>query len=56
MIPRRNAWQQTEMVIAALKIVAGGVSTPPALYPPPISRTITNGVLARVEGGHAEAR
>jgi hypothetical protein len=56
MIRRGKARQQTEMVIVALIIVAGGVSNPPALYPHPILRTITDGVLACVEGGRAEAR
>ena len=42
------------MAIAGLQIVAGGASAPPALAPHPTPRTITNGVLARLEGGHAE--
>ena len=42
------------MAFAGPQIVAGGASAPPALKPHPSSRTITDGVLARVEGGHAE--
>ena len=42
------------MAIAGLQIVTGGASAPPALEPHDMQRTITNGVLARVEGGHAE--
>jgi hypothetical protein len=42
------------MAIAALQIVTRGASAPPALQPHPMPRTITDGVLARVEGGHAE--
>ena len=42
------------MAIAGLQIVTGGASAPPALNPPSAPRTITNGVLARVEGGNAE--
>jgi hypothetical protein len=43
------------MAIAGLQIVTGGASAPPALHLHPIPRTITDRVLARVEGGHAEA-
>jgi hypothetical protein len=43
------------MAIAGLQIVAGGASAPPALQPLSISRTITNGFAAPVEGGHAKA-
>ena len=43
------------MMIAAPQIDAGGASAPPALHPHPTSRTITDGVLARVGGGYAEA-
>jgi hypothetical protein len=38
------------MAIAGPQIVAGGASAPPALGALPTSRTITNGVLAIVEG------
>jgi hypothetical protein len=43
------------MTIADLQIVNGGASVPPSLEPSPLPRTITDGVLAHVEGGHAEA-
>lgn len=43
------------MAIAGPQIVTGGASAPPALQSSPMSRTITDGVLARVEGGHAKA-
>jgi hypothetical protein len=43
------------IAIAGLQIVTGGASAPPALRARPTSRTITDGVLARVEAGHAEA-
>jgi hypothetical protein len=42
------------MAFAGPQIVAGGASAPPALNPYAAPRTITDGVLARVEGGHAE--
>ena len=42
------------MANAGLQIVTGGVSAPPALHLHPMPRTITDGVLGRVEGGHAE--
>jgi hypothetical protein len=42
------------MAIAASEIITGGASAPPALQPHPLPRTITDRVLARVEGGHAE--
>ena len=42
------------IAIAGLQIVTGGASAPPALNPHAMPRTITNGVLARVEGGRAE--
>lgn len=42
------------MAIAGPEIVAGGGSASPALQPHPTRRTITDGVLAHVEGGHAE--
>jgi hypothetical protein len=43
------------MTIAGLQIVTGGASAPPALQLYTTPRTITDGVLARVEGGDAEA-
>jgi hypothetical protein len=43
------------IAIADSEIVAGGAAAPSALHLHPMSRTITDGVLARVEGGHAEA-
>ena len=43
------------MAIAGLEIVAGGASAPPALHPHPTSRTITDGFLGRVGGGHGES-
>jgi hypothetical protein len=43
------------MVIAGPQIAAGGASAPPALHLHRMPRTITDGVLARVEGVHAEA-
>jgi hypothetical protein len=43
------------MTIADLKIVTGGASAPPAIRPHPMSRTITDGVPAVLEGGHAKA-
>ena len=43
------------MAIAGPQILAGGVYAPPALTPLPTSRTITNGVLAFLEGADAEA-
>jgi hypothetical protein len=43
------------MAIAGTEIVTGGASAPPALNPHPMPRTITDGVLARAEGGHAKA-
>jgi hypothetical protein len=52
--PRKD-WRQAVIAIAGLQIVAGGVSAPPALHLHPMSRTITDGVLARVGGGYAEA-
>ena len=52
---KRNDSQQILMTIAGPQIVAGGASAPSALPPHPMSRTITDGVLARVEGDHAEA-
>ena len=42
------------MAFAGPQTVTGGASAPPALKPHPSSRTMANGVLARVEGGHAE--
>lgn len=42
------------IAIAGPQIVTGGASAPPALQHHPASRTITDGVLAIVEGGHAE--
>jgi hypothetical protein len=52
----RNEGRQVVMAIAGLEIVAGGASVPPAFKAPPMSRTITNGVLGRVEAGHAIRR
>lgn len=43
------------MAIAGSQIVTGGASAPPALKPYATSRTITDRVLAPVEGGYAEA-
>ena len=43
------------MAIAGLEIGTGGASAPPAVQPHLIMRTITNGVLAFVEGRHAKA-
>jgi hypothetical protein len=43
------------MGITGPATIAGGASAPPALQPHPMSRTITDGVLARAEGGNAEA-
>jgi hypothetical protein len=43
------------MAIAGTEIVAGGALAPLALHPYPTSRTITNGVLALLGGGDAEA-
>jgi hypothetical protein len=43
------------IAIAGPQIVAGGVSAPPALYPHPMWRTITNGVLGLVGGSDVEA-
>ena len=45
---------RSTMAIAAPQSDTGGVSAPPALHPHPMSRTITDGVLGRVEGGHAK--
>jgi hypothetical protein len=42
------------MALAGPQIVTGGASAPPALQPRPTLRTITDGVLARGAGGHAE--
>jgi hypothetical protein len=50
MIHRRR----TLVAIAGPQIVTGGASAPPALNPHSTPRTMANGVLARVEGGHAE--
>jgi hypothetical protein len=47
--------QQITIAIAALPIVAGGVSASPALPPLPISRTITNGALGFLGGGDGKA-
>jgi hypothetical protein len=52
--PRKES-RQILMAIAGLQIATGKASAPPALHLHPTSRTITDGVLARVEGGHAEA-
>ena len=52
---KRKDSRQILMAIADSEIAAGGASAPPALHLHPMSRTITDGVLARVEGGHAEA-
>ena len=52
---KRKDSRQILMTIAGPQIVAGGASAPSALHLHPMSRTITDGVLARVEGGHAEA-
>ena len=43
------------IAIAGLQIVTGGASAPPALKPHATPRTITDGVLAFLEGCHAEA-
>ena len=43
------------MAFAGPQIVTGGASAPPALDPPSRPRTITNGVLAFLGGGNAEA-
>ena len=43
------------IAIAALEIVTGGASAPPALQPHPMSRTITNGVLSLLGGAHVQA-
>jgi hypothetical protein len=43
------------MAVAGLEMVTGGASAPPARQPNPTPRTITDGVLARVEGGHVKA-
>ena len=40
------------MAFAGPQIVTGGASAPPALKPHATARTITDGVLTRVEGGH----
>jgi hypothetical protein len=40
--------------IAGPQNIAGGASTPPASQPHRMSRTITDEVLARMEGRHAE--
>src|SRR4051812_426224 len=51
----RKQWRQAMMALAGPQIVTGGASAPPALQPTLMPRTITDGALARVEGGHAEA-
>jgi hypothetical protein len=46
-------YQQITLAIAGPQTSAGGVLTPPALEAHPTSRTMTNGVLGRVEApGH----
>jgi hypothetical protein len=51
----RKDSRQIMIAIAGPQIVAGAASAPPALHLHPMWRTITDGVLARVEAGHAEA-
>jgi hypothetical protein len=43
------------IAIAGSEIVTGGASAPSAFQPHPMSRTITDGVLAHGEVGNAEA-
>ncbi len=43
------------IAIAAPQTDVGGISALPALHPRPMSRTITDGVLARMEGAHVKA-
>jgi hypothetical protein len=45
--------RQITIAIAGPETDVGGISALPALHPRPMSRTITDGVLGRVEGGRA---
>jgi hypothetical protein len=50
-----NFQSRPPLTIADPEIVADGALAPPAFHPHPMPRTITHGILVRVEAGHAKA-